>query len=155
MLFSENFVLFSEKCCVVLRTFCVVLRKFLFCSPNFLCCSPNFCVVLRKILCCSPHFLCCSPKIFVLFSELFVLFYVLFVCLFLCSWFRASSLYMNKIQLDATDAGIYHCKLTLHVSGVYRTPSSGVHQTVTAASGKVISRIRATTFCQRGLIRPR
>jgi len=39
----------------------------------------------------------------------------------LYSWFRASSLYSNKIQQDATDAGIYYCKLTLHVSGVYRT----------------------------------
>jgi len=28
--------------------------------------------------------------------------------------------YINKIQQDATNAGIYHCKLTLHVSGVYR-----------------------------------
>ena len=39
----------------------------------------------------------------------------------LYSWFRASSLYINKIQQDATDAGIYYCKLTLRVSGVYRT----------------------------------
>ena len=39
----------------------------------------------------------------------------------LYSWFRASSLYINKIQQDATDAGIYYCRLTLHVSGVHRT----------------------------------
>ena len=39
----------------------------------------------------------------------------------LYSWFRASSLYINKTQQDATDAGIYYCKLTPHVSGVYRT----------------------------------
>jgi hypothetical protein len=29
--------------------------------------------------------------------------------------------YINKIQQYATDAGIYYCKITLHVSGVYRT----------------------------------
>jgi len=27
---------------------------------------------------------------------------------------------INKIQQDATGAGIYYCKLTLHVSGIYR-----------------------------------
>jgi len=37
----------------------------------------------------------------------------------LYSWFHASSFYINKIQQDATDAGIYYCKLTVHVSGVY------------------------------------
>ena len=30
------------------------------------------------------------------------------------------TIYINKIQQDATDAGINYCKLTLHVSGVYR-----------------------------------
>jgi len=39
----------------------------------------------------------------------------------LYSWFRASSLYINKIQQDATNAGVYYCKITLHVSIVYRT----------------------------------
>ena len=34
---------------------------------------------------------------------------------------RASSLYINKIQQDATNAGIYLLKIILHVSGVYRT----------------------------------
>ena len=29
--------------------------------------------------------------------------------------------YINKIQQDATDTGINYCKITLHVSGVYRT----------------------------------
>ena len=38
----------------------------------------------------------------------------------LYSWFRASSFYINRIQQDATDAGFYYCKITLHVSGVYR-----------------------------------
>jgi hypothetical protein len=28
-----------------------------------------------------------------------------------------------------------YCKITLHVSGVHRYPSSGVHKTITAASG--------------------
>ena len=31
-----------------------------------------------------------------------------------------SDKYINKIQQDATDAGIYYCKLILHVSGVCR-----------------------------------
>ena len=50
-------------------------------------------------------------------------------------------------------AGIY---LTQNYSSCFRCllhPSSGVHKTVTAASGTGHS-IRATTFCQRGLIRP-
>jgi len=38
-----------------------------------------------------------------------------------------------------------YCKITLRVSGVYRYPSSGVHQTVTAASGTGHS-VVATTF---------
>ena len=38
----------------------------------------------------------------------------------------------NKMQL--TQVFIY-CKITLHVSGCLSHPSSGVHQTVTAASG--------------------
>ena len=35
------------------------------------------------------------------------------------SWFRASLFYINKIQQDATGAGIYYCKTALHVSGVH------------------------------------
>ena len=38
--------------------------------------------------------------------------------------------------------------------GCLSHPSSGIHQTVTAASGTGHS-VRATTFRQRGLIRPR
>ena len=34
---------------------------------------------------------------------------------------RKHVLYINKIEQNATVAGIYYCKLTLHVSGVYRT----------------------------------
>ena len=44
-------------------------------------------------------------------------------------------IYINKIQQDATDAGFYYCKLTVHVSGRLSAPSSGVHQTVTTVSG--------------------
>ena len=40
--------------------------------------------------------------------------------LILYSWFRVSSFYINKIQQDATDTGIYCCKITLRVSGVSR-----------------------------------
>ena len=54
----------------------------------------------------------------------------------------------NKMQQMQV---IYYCKLTLHVSGVYRPPSSGEHPTVTTASGTGHS-IRATTFCKLGLI---
>jgi len=33
---------------------------------------------------------------------------------FLYSLFRASSFYIHKIQQDATGAGMYYCKLTMH-----------------------------------------
>ena len=57
-----------------------------------------------------------------------------FLSIFLYSLFRASPLYINKIQQDATDAGIYllHNYSTCFVCLSH--PSSGVHQTVTAAS---------------------
>ena len=32
-----------------------------------------------------------------------------------------TGIYINNIQQNAKDAGIYYCKLTLHVSDVYRT----------------------------------
>jgi hypothetical protein len=38
----------------------------------------------------------------------------------LYSLFRTSSFYINKIQKYATRAGIYYCKITVHVSVVYR-----------------------------------
>ena len=47
-----------------------------------------------------------------------------------------------------------YCKITLHSFGCPSHPSSGVHKAVTAASGTGHS-VRATTFRQRGLIRPR
>ena len=47
-----------------------------------------------------------------------------------------------------------YCKITLHVSGCASHPSSGVHKTVTAASGTGHS-ICAATFLKHGLIRPR
>ena len=46
---------------------------------------------------------------------------ILIQSFFLYSLFRASSFYINKIQQDATNAVIYYCQLTLHVSCVYRT----------------------------------
>ena len=58
--------------------------------------------------------------------------------------------YINKIQQDATDAGIYLLQNHSTCFGYLSHPSSGVHQTVTAASGTDHS-IRATTFRQRGL----
>ena len=74
---------------------------------------------------------------------------------FLYSWFRASSFYINKTQQDATDADIYSLQTYSTCFGCLSHPSSGVHQTVTAASGTGHS-ISATTFCrQRGLIRSR
>jgi len=64
------------------------------------------------------------------------------------------TLYINKIQQDATDAGIYLLQNYSTCFGCLSHPSSGVNQTVTAASGTGHS-IRAKTFCQRGRIRAR
>ena len=59
--------------------------------------------------------------------------------------------YLNTVQQDATDAGISLLQTYSTCFGRLSHPSSsGVHQTVTAASGTGHS-IRATTFCQRGL----
>ena len=52
-------------------------------------------------------------------------------------------------------AGIYLLQNCSIFFGRPSHPSSGVHQTVTAPSGKGISRVRATTFSQRRLIKPR
>jgi len=57
----------------------------------------------------------------------------------------------KKMQLYA---GVYLLQNYSTSFGRLSHPSSGVHQTVTAASGTGHS-VRATTFCQRGLIRPR
>ena len=51
-------------------------------------------------------------------------------------------------------AGVYLLQNYSTRFGCLSHPSSGVHQTVTAASGTGHS-VRATTFRQRGLIRPR
>ena len=51
-------------------------------------------------------------------------------------------------------AGVYLLQNYSRCFGCLWHPSSGVHQTVTAASGTDHS-VRATTFLQRGLIRPR
>ena len=48
-----------------------------------------------------------------------------------------------------------YCKLTLHVPGVYRTNHQEYIRLLLQLLVQVISRIRVTTFCQRGLIRPR
>jgi len=50
-------------------------------------------------------------------------------------WFRASSLYINKIQQDATDAGIYLLQDYSTCFGCLSHQFSGVCQTVTAVSG--------------------
>ena len=57
---------------------------------------------------------------------------------------------INKIQQDATDAGIYLLQNYSTCFGCLSHPPSGVHKTVTAASGTGYS-VRATTFCQRGV----
>ena len=62
--------------------------------------------------------------------------------------------YINNIQQDAIYAGIYLLQNYCTCFGCLSHPSSEVHQGVTAASGTGHS-IRAKTFCQRGLIRPR
>ena len=46
---------------------------------------------------------------------------------------------------------LFHCKVTLHVSGVSQHPSSGVLKTVTAASGTGHN-IGTATSLQRGQI---
>ena len=51
-------------------------------------------------------------------------------------------------------AGVYLLQNYPICFGCLSHPSSGVHKTVTAASGTGHS-IWATTFCQRGQIRPR
>ena len=55
----------------------------------------------------------------------------------------------NEMQQDA---GVYLLQNYSICFGCLSHPSSGVHQTVTAASGTGYS-VRATTFRQRGLIR--
>ena len=50
-------------------------------------------------------------------------------------------------------AGVYSLQNYSTCFGCLSHPSSGVHKTVTAASGTGHS-VGATTFCQRGLIRP-
>jgi len=56
----------------------------------------------------------------------------------------------NKMQKKA---GIYYCKLTLHVSGVYRPHHQEYIKLQPQPLIQVISHIRATTFCQHGLIK--
>ena len=47
-----------------------------------------------------------------------------------------------------------YCKITLHVSGVYRTHHQEYIKPQLQLLLQVMSRVRATTFRQRGLIRP-
>jgi hypothetical protein len=70
-----------------------------------------------------------------------------------CSWFRASSIYINKIQQDAT---VCRCLFTAKLLYMFRVSIAPIIRStsnVTAASGTGHS-IRATIFCQRGR-RPR
>ena len=68
------------------------------------------------------------------------------------SWIH-NQRYINKIQQDATVCRYLFTAKSLYMFRVSSHPSSGVHKTVTAASGTGHS-IRATTFRQRGQ-RPR
>ena len=62
--------------------------------------------------------------------------------------------YINKIQRSATVCRyLFTAKSLSRCFGCPSQPSSGVHKTVTAASGTGHS-IWATAFLQRGLIRP-
>ena len=47
-----------------------------------------------------------------------------------------------------------YCKITLHVSGVYRTHHQEYIKLQLQLLLKVVSRVRQTTLRQRGLIRP-
>ena len=66
----------------------------------------------------------------------------------------ATDIYNNKFQRDATVCRWLFTAKLLYTFRVSSHPSSGVHQTVTAASGTGHS-VRAITFRQRGLIRER
>jgi hypothetical protein len=46
---------------------------------------------------------------------------------------------------------LFYCKITLYVSGVFRTQLSGVHETVTTASGTGHN-VGAATSLQRGQV---
>ena len=43
--------------------------------------------------------------------------------IFLCSWFRASQVYINKCptRCNNMQSVLFYCKITLHVSGVFHT----------------------------------
>ena len=62
--------------------------------------------------------------------------------------------YINKILQDAAVCRYLFTAKLLYMFQMSIAPSSGAHQTVTAASGTGHS-VRATTFYQRGLIKPR
>ena len=59
---------------------------------------------------------------------------------FLCSWFRASQVYIINVQRDATICSLYFILLKDQSTrfGCLSHPSSGVHKTVVTATGKVI-----------------
>ena len=65
----------------------------------------------------------------------------------LYSWFCASSLNIDKTQQDATDAGIYLLQNYSTCFGCLSHSSSGLYQTVTAASGT--GRCPGTMTCTR------
>ena len=73
---------------------------------------------------------------------------------FLYSWFRASWLYINKIQRYATVCrGLFTAKL-LYVFRVSIAPIIRSISNCNCSFWYVISRVSVTTFRQRGLIRP-
>ena len=81
-------------------------------------------------------------------QEVKVYSYSIWYTFFLYARFCASSLYITKIQQDATDAGIYLLQNYSTCFGCLSHPSSEVRYTVTAASGT------GHITYQRGLIRP-
>ena len=55
----------------------------------------------------------------VIYIYIYIIYLFIYFFFFLHSWFRASSLNINKIQQDATVCRLFiYCKITLHVSGV-------------------------------------
>ena len=55
----------------------------------------------------------------------------------LCSWFRASQIYIIKLQRDAKISSLYFILLQDHSTyfGCLSHPSSGVHETVVTVTG--------------------
>ena len=69
------------------------------------------------------------------------------------SWFRASWLYINKIQRDAT---VFRCLFTAKLLYMFRVSIAPIIRSTSNCKCSFWYRcsVRATTFRQRGLIRP-